>query len=364
MATRISKQIPLLGLIAALLLVISGEWAVFSHLEAQQSRSVATVIGAQLRDESTMSRTYLLAQSIEDLQAFGVIRCAKLSQRTSNGASVFYDSTFKEGCGTLSAISLRGLDGNDWELQVAATPGLGFYLMKWLTMAISGLLLFGVYFLVRRYIAEERRRRSVAETQRALLEELTIQVSHDVASPMTALRFIADRAPLDAETKEFLRQAVARTHGIFATLNQARAISERFLLRNEIEKIVNEKRRFDSKFPDVELNLGDTDSIHAPPIEFGRAISNLLNNACQADAKVIRITSISRPGQLIVEMDDDGAPIPDSVITRLGERGNSVRPGGTGLGLAHSYQLLKSLGGEMVVRRGSPKVELQFPTGS
>lgn len=258
MATRFRNKISLLVLASAPIIVLAGEWTIFRSIERQHGRAVTTVIAGLLRDESTMSRSYLLAQSLEDMQTFGVINCARVAQIDGSIISVFYDSTFKASCNAtnLMAVVLPGIDGYQWEVKVQPVLSLSFYTMKWLTMALSMLVLIGAFWIVRYLFAEEKRRRKVAEIQNGLLEELARQVRHDVASPITALRFVAEKAPLDSDTKEFLNLAVQRTQGIFETLKQVKNRTEYLPLRDEIENIVYEKWRTDSTFPRIEYSMG------------------------------------------------------------------------------------------------------------
>ncbi len=336
----------------------------FTKIEADQSIAIVSVIGSLLRDESAMSRSYLLAQSIEDMQSVGAIKCARLSRLDRESSAVFYDSTYKTNCNSsnLNSVNLEGIDGHKWKFEVVSNTKTTFYLLKWATIFGALLLLAFGYYLLSKMLAREGRRRESAEQRRRFLEDLTRQVGHDVASPISALRMIAARAPLDKETKAFFNDALSRTEGIFASLKGTDSSAEWIELRSEVSRIANEKMVTNEKFPRTEVRLSNV-SLRLPRAEFGRVVSNLLDNAQDAGASLIEISEQRINGRLNLVLRDNGRPIPAEVQDRLGSRGNSLgKSGGSGLGLYHAFQFMKGIGGNLTLScTGADKIILAFP---
>ncbi len=343
-----------LGLLVALGVTGSALVLLFESLEAQQSKSVTSVIGSQLRNESSMSRSYLLAQSLEDLVTTGAIKCASLARTGADGRSVFYDSTFRDHCprGSLKAVIFRGIDGHDWEFKLAPHIPVSFYVIKWTTILSVALLLIFSFVVLYEFIGRERRRRK-------LLEELTSQVRHDVASPISALRVIADRAPLDSEMKDFLSSAVARTEAIFRSLSREGGAGSCWI-NQELQRVVSEKRMSSPTFARLTVQVEPL-LVEVPSVEFGRMISNLLNNAQEAGATDIEIVGQSSNGQVEISIRDNGRPFPKEIHGKLGERGASFgKQGGSGLGLWHAVRLMRESNGELRISDQPKQVLLKW----
>lgn len=347
------KSSLLAGFVISVILIILAIQFIFSRLEVGHSQTVAAVVGSILRNESTMSRSYLLAQSIEDIQAYGAITCARLSKIEKGQASVFYDSTYKANCSAsqLTKIELPGLDGNVWQFEIIPNLGLSFYAIKWLTLSSAVLLLFVLYRALKEMFERQERTIESIETKRLFLEQLTEQVRHDVASPISALKMIAERAPLDSETKDFLRQAVSRTSAIFQDLKQLNSKPQSIHLETELTTLVNEKVLSRENFPRVRINTPNV-SLTVDKKEFGRMISNLLDNAHEAGATWIEIRVSREQGALQIVFADDGRPIPESVKSNLGVRGNTIgKATGSGLGLFHAYRFMQAMGGSLSISK-------------
>jgi len=92
-----------------------------------------------------------------------------------------------------------------------------------------------------------------------------------------------------------------------------------------------------------------------------QAVLNLVRNAVQADAKRIVLRSRAEAGwrdahgqrvpALRIEVEDDGAGVPDTIATTLFEPMVSGRADGTGLGLALAREIAREHGGELTLQR-------------
>ena len=89
-----------------------------------------------------------------------------------------------------------------------------------------------------------------------------------------------------------------------------------------------------------------------PATPVRQILLNLASNALQAIGPGQNVTVRVRPegGRLRLQVADDGEPIPAAALDTLFEPFQSHRPGGTGLGLWITYQLVQQLGGQIEVR--------------
>jgi signal transduction histidine kinase len=91
-----------------------------------------------------------------------------------------------------------------------------------------------------------------------------------------------------------------------------------------------------------------------------QALLNLLLNAMQAmpDGGLVRVSVRRDQRAAIVEIADNGAGIPESLLPRIFDLYFTTKPRGSGIGLAMTYRILQLHGGSMEVRSntdpGSP----------
>ena len=87
-----------------------------------------------------------------------------------------------------------------------------------------------------------------------------------------------------------------------------------------------------------------------------RVLVNLMRNAAEAGAKIIRVTTESRSGVTRMRVADDGPGLPLRVQDRLFQPfTSSGRYGGTGLGLAIARDLIRAHGGDLVLEETGPR---------
>ncbi len=89
------------------------------------------------------------------------------------------------------------------------------------------------------------------------------------------------------------------------------------------------------------------------------ACVNLIDNALQASAEsdgdaTVTVTLKSSDGYLHLQVEDNGAGVPEAVMDRLGESFNTQRNRGNGLGLPIARLVARAHGGEMQLVRRRP----------
>ena len=215
--------------------------------------------------------------------------------------------------------------------------------------------------------------RSIELEKGAALASLAAQVSHDIRSPLSALAIVVSTIEIPAEKRQILQNAMARINGIAGGLlasarpESSHARDERKEL-TEVNSVLNavlaEKRIEYSGMQDIVIEDSfDENSkmlVDLDEVTLSRVISNLINNAveaCGPAGKIVVATRASKKSVVIV-VSDNGAGIPDSILSKLGEKGVTHRPqdrknkseSGNGLGLFHAYETIQSAGGSIAIQ--------------
>lgn len=223
--------------------------------------------------------------------------------------------------------------------------------------------------LVARKRAELHSLTEQAEKE-AAVGRITAQVAHDIRSPLVALDAAlkyADSMP--EEQRVMLRHAVNRIRDIASNLlgknkgapeerpaepGQAARSPAVFLLSSLVEPVIAEKRlQHGLSGADLDFELPQSAyGVFAAvqPGEFGRLLSNLINNSVEALEKKGRVTvSLGlEGGYAVVKVSDNGKGISPETLGKLGRRGfTSGKAGGSGLGLYHARTAVESWGGKL-----------------
>jgi signal transduction histidine kinase len=214
--------------------------------------------------------------------------------------------------------------------------------------------------------------------------EMAAQVAHDIRSPLTSLlSFLHQSHRLDEESRIQVKSAVTRIRDIANNLlienkpktislnnvspNSAQGTKRRLrseepasdqLLSFVIDSIVSEKRlQLNAKQGiQIDANLDFPYGIfsHLQPIEFGRLLSNIINNAIEsiiAPSGRVSIQLNADDHWAEVTISDNGKGMSAQTLKRIGERGFSDGKhsceSGSGLGVYHARNTIESWGGEL-----------------
>jgi signal transduction histidine kinase len=224
--------------------------------------------------------------------------------------------------------------------------------------------------------------------------EISIQVAHDIRSPLSALNMVSSTLIEVSEEKRLLiRQAIERVNDIANELLQkAKALSshsevkespnsqkmlsthpesgdsgsEICLIGAVLDSIVSEKRiqardklQINIRF-DIHSSYGIFVNINVK--EFKRVISNLINNAIEnleliknpEQVGVIEVLVEQAPHFARVIVRDNGTGISNDVLAKLGERGITFgkhnSDSGHGLGIHHAKKTIESFRGRFQIQ--------------
>lgn len=208
-----------------------------------------------------------------------------------------------------------------------------------------------------------------SQARLSALSALAAQVAHDIRSPLAALdTALKDVSGLPEEKRELISAAAGRIRDIADDLLEknrggtaapprAPKPLEPRLLPGLIVPVIEEKRlqyRGSAGVAIETVFAAGASGLRArvDPVEFGRLLSNLVNNSVEALERSGRVTVLlSRRGSSAeIMVRDDGKGIPAELLGRLGNRGETHgKAGGSGLGLHHARTAVESWGGSLAI---------------
>ena len=199
----------------------------------------------------------------------------------------------------------------------------------------------------------------------AALGTMFAKVSHDLRGILTPALLTADRLQLNADPKvqragEVLVQAVDRASDLVRrALDYAREGPPPLELAPvELASLANEAA-------ETARPIGGTfRMVNAiSPVVHGRAdrnqlfrvLVNLLRNAAEAGAGLVRVAAEQNGAQVMIEIADDGPGLPEAARAHLFRPfAGSIRRGGSGLGMAIARDLMVAHGGDIELVETGP----------
>lgn len=213
--------------------------------------------------------------------------------------------------------------------------------------------------IIKSSFASSKKQKKIIQNQASL----AAQVVHDIRSPVTAIKILAndDNDLNDCHNRKALHKATSRVIDIIDDLfsrndqdqNCVKNHRSHILVHDEITNILIEKK-IEYKERNISFKLSCDGSqfiyIVGVAIEFKRMISNLINNSVQ---------SIKNKGSVVIELlhshsevkiiiQDSGIAIPDEILDKI----NNNKPllestYNHGYGLKHAQQYMKEHNGYM-----------------
>ena len=369
---------------------INKKWVIFSlvfwllccqllFLLVQKSAGEKTIdsIQNQLRQELNFSNFYFLASSISDFTGTGAIKCAVLEKITPDFVAVIDLKYMESSCtstpillnGNPVDISLVSLNGDNYRLRFISNNSNLFYIALW------GFRLIGIVLVLTVIVAFSRKeQKDLIKFQLELdyankLNYMALQVSHDIRSPLAALKIAAEEMEhLESKNSKIIQIAIGRISEIANDLLNKKIESNNIELSLErlfpiLDSIVVEKQ-FEFKNQQVSISL-DSDPqyqdvlVNVNQIELKRIVSNLINNSIEAIptdvvGEVLIMQNLSDNETALITIRDNGKGISSDLISKLGEKGFSYAKdnnskSGFGLGLYHAKDRIEKFGGKFII---------------
>ncbi|MGA7801660.1 MAG: cache domain-containing protein [Gammaproteobacteria bacterium] len=216
-------------------------------------------------------------------------------------------------------------------------------------------------------LLRQTRQQLVTAEKLAALGELTAGVAHEINNPTAVILGNMDiiaselgeqAGPVRTEI-DLIVQQVYRIRAIVDQLlrysrpaGHPQSVSD--LDVNEIidNTLILVRHELAAKAAKVERRLQATTRIAMNPQELQQVLVNLIVNAAHAIGRGGRLTIGSREwprGGVVIDVEDDGEGIPQTMIDRVFDPFYTTRRQGSGLGLSVSYGLIRRYGGQLTV---------------
>jgi len=262
------------------------------------------------------------------------------------------------------------------EMQTIQAGNLHFIFNRWEalpTAFISWLLLVFLSILLG-YLEWKRLLQEYALSLESQINEskanLAAQVAHDIRSPVFALdAALKTIEQLPEQQRVVVRHAVNRIRDVAnglleknrprpeGSVSKGTVSTEVRLLSSLVEPIIMEKRLQYGDKPGIDIDFKLSRASYGlfakvQPVEFGRMLSNLINNAAEAlgDKGKVDVSLALEDNYIVLTISDNGKGIPPETLSRLGQRGETHgKAGGSGLGLYHARTTAESWGGNLTI---------------
>jgi signal transduction histidine kinase len=242
-----------------------------------------------------------------------------------------------------------------------------------LTWAFRRLASVNRELLARGEDLQRANRELVLAAKTSALGAVTAHLMHELKNPIAGLEVLVAgqgeaTAPAWSQAggelaaaSELTRRLRTMVNDVVAVMRDEQSGVEFELTPSEIVEAVKSKVQADAREHGVTLEFAAPDD---PPLGARRAnlatlvLRNLLQNAIEATPAggVVRLTGRAQAGGEVEFVAGDGGPgLPATVRARLFQPCASTKIGGSGLGLALSYQLAQHAGGKLELVRSDER---------
>ena len=222
----------------------------------------------------------------------------------------------------------------------------------------------------------------MAERLAKVEEERTLMlagISHDLRTPLARLRLEAELSVPDAEAQTAMTADIEQLNDIIDKfLGYARpdhADLQAVLLAPVLSKCITPLRG--NAQMQIDVRVPEDLTVLADPVELGRVVSNLLENARRYGQSPtdgvsrVEIDAQAHEGQVLLRVSDQGPGVPEAQLAHLTQpfyRGDVARTSamGSGLGLAIVERAVQRMGGTLSIsnqRAGGLMAVIQLQQG-
>lgn len=336
--------------------------AYFYNIQTINSEKTKSTIALLLKYEKINHNPYTLAETLQTLEQTGLIRCTTLSLGKDD--YIYFNTHKISNCNTglfnLNGkeifLSMKSISGVSWNIKTISLNTESFDSILNLSRAFAVLILFFIYFAFVLFDKNKRLQIELLNKEAVIFQ----QVAHDVRSPLFALRKLIDNESLTISDVAKIRMSFDRLDSILQETelkkNSGEKSNENFDLLRSVKEVVDEKMLIQEKKIKVNFinNEDEVVFIVANKSHIQRIISNLLNNSIEATKKIAQINITLKIENELIKLiiHDNGPGFPESILSSLGKVRAShgkeaLLESGSGIGLLHASQYIKSIGGEI-----------------
>lgn len=377
-------------LVQALLAVffMSASYITNYYVKKQNAGQIARIVSRMVKEGEHREAIYTLGSAkLENFSSVGYFDMK--GRRIFSLPSSLNDFDMSERyffSKTISEIIYFGEDENSEKVGVlkfnfqtyyAVGIGLGIWLFALLLTIPMIRNHFNLVIRKLQLEGEERRTKG--------LVDLAGMVKHDLRSPLQSiLMAVQTGSSIDEQSREMILSGVSRIEKITQDLNavkdQGVEIEEASLNTQEscslfsaIQEITQEKTHTYRKIKGLSIRGHFNDDaisrfINFNDSDFKRVLSNLIDNAveCFDDKQEnkhvdVFVSTLEAKGQASIKIKDNGPGIPNIVMSRIGEKGNTYgKYNGSGLGIYSSQNKVKENGGVFTINSNSGGTEVSL----
>ncbi len=205
------------------------------------------------------------------------------------------------------------------------------------------------------------------QQQRSRYKNSLNDLAHSLKTPLAVLAGSKNLSPealepikqIDNQIQRQLKRAVAGTSGTWEQAIEVQGVVQK--LFNAMAKVYADKN--------LQLTMNGADntcSFKGDMTDLMELLGNVIDNACKAARKQVRLTVALEFSTLTIDIEDDGSGIPESkrdILLSRGIRLDSYTEG-QGIGMAVVADLVSAYQGQLEIRDselGGAKISLRFP---
>jgi signal transduction histidine kinase len=196
-------------------------------------------------------------------------------------------------------------------------------------------------------------------------DQLLVDVSHELRSPLTRLKVALELLPPGAE-RERMHADVAEMEAMVTELLELERLRDGRSLRRTRQDVVallhDVARDFEHRPPGVQVSSATQIAADIDAAGIRTVIRNLIENGLKysfADSRPVELSATERDGTVVIRVSDDGPGVPEQDRANVFEpffrvdRSRSKKTGGYGLGLSICKRIVEAHGGTIAVENKS-----------
>ncbi len=219
----------------------------------------------------------------------------------------------------------------------------------------------------------EKTKRLVRAERLSAIGELSARLAHDLRNPLTVIKGVVEitktrnnlnNVGFSSKQIEMMERAISRMSSQIDDVLEFVKIQSLRTTRNSLLETIGLSLAKIKKSNQIKINIPNKDIefvYDADKIEV--VLDNLLTNAMQAidDSGEITIRVNDFENDVIIEVEDTGAGVPDEIISKVFEPLFTTKIRGTGLGLASCKSIIEQHGGSITVKNKPSIFSIKLP---